>query len=199
MTNPIDAVEQALTNFKDEPGVLERLAFASTHSHGERALTDELAYQLRRAGHRVGRECKAGGITRVDLVVNGEPFEVKSTFSKFGVVNTEAATTSWLAADAHKLAPSTVPAHQIIAISTLIDGATHARFRVAEGSVPNMNQMQVREAAIARYRHLLGSNALGGATQARLIHLGRGHLHDVGAVLTDVLLFTVDRRAPSST
>lgn len=82
----------------------DRIALASTFSHGESAWVAETAWQAAQRGLHVKREATVGEAARVDLEVAGTAVEFKSTFGAWALKPGLAAERDrWLGKDVDKL------------------------------------------------------------------------------------------------
>jgi hypothetical protein len=192
----IDQVEAVLRSMSRDPCASSRLAGISTlRANGEYTWVTEIAYQLMRAGTSVRLEptVYAGPgkkVMKADLVIAGEVFEVKSTFTAYARTETEAATRKWLIEDVLKQYGESHRGHQIITVATMA-GATYTGIdSKREGRQARANEFisdDDRKMALRVYRQYAHSVAIG---RVRSIDLGRGTVPgSTGQVRLDALLF----------
>lgn len=106
LASAVDVVEDSLHQLaQDEPG-MSRLAVASSLDHGAAAWKLELAYQITRTGLPVKTLYSNDALRRVDLLVRGEAFEFRSTFSTYTVTRTAEQNRQWLRPDVQKILDS---------------------------------------------------------------------------------------------
>ena len=190
---PSDQVEEALRTMSDDPDALSRLALASIlFSHGEGVWVFEIAYQVTRMGGVARPQQLAGGIGRVDLVVAGEAFEIKSTMSIYAVRNPMHKTEDWFLPDVRKLRGSSVRGHQLITMATMLSARNVRNFRVNRKTTDPAEWVTERDQALAIYRQYAESEDVAGVGSVRHINLGRGEVPGgLGGVQLDALLFCV--------
>ena len=191
-----ELVANALRAMAGDPAVRDRLAVASImHTHGESVWCFELAYQVWLAGGTAFQEHSVGGLSRVDLVVADEAFEVKSTFWDYARRSTPDATREWLAKDVDKLRRASVRGYQLLTMATLIDAA-HLRFAplIRAGRVSGDREAE-RQEALAAYRQYAASVAAGPILH---VDLGAGSVPgNRGTVQLDAMLICVHDPVPS--
>lgn len=190
---PSDQVEEALRTMSDDPGALSRLALASIlFSHGEGVWVFEIAYQVTRMGGVARPQQLAGGIGRVDLVVGGEAFEIKSTMSTYAVINPMHKTEDWFLPDVRKLRGSSVRGHQLITMATMLTARNVRDLRVNRKTTDPAEWVTERDQALAIYRQYAENENVAGVGSVRHINLGRGEVPGgQGGVQLDALLFCV--------
>jgi hypothetical protein len=185
-----DQVRDALCALSRDPGTRDRLAVASVMlSHGESIWAFEIAYQIWCCGGTAYRERSAGGISRVDLVVAGEAFELKSTFWEYALRASAAATREWMIKDAEKLRTGAAPGYQLITMATLVD-ASHLRFGpLIRASRATGDRAAGRGRALSVYQQYAASVSVGPASH---VDLGVGAVPgNRGTVQLDALLACV--------
>ena len=191
-----DLVAHALRAMAGDAAARDRLAVASVMlSHGESVWAFELAYQVWLNGGTAYQEHSVGGLSRVDLVVAGEAFELNSTFWDYARRNTPAATRDWLAKDVEKLRQASVRGYQLLTMATLVDAA-HLRFAplIRAGRVVGDREAE-RQQALVAYRDYAASVAAG---PIRYVDLGAGSVPgNRGTVQLDALLICVHDPVPS--
>lgn len=187
LASAVDVVEDSLHQLAlDEPG-MSRLAVASSLDHGAAAWKLELAYQITRRELPVRTLYSDDTLRRVDLLVRGEAFEFRSTFSTYAVTRTAAQNRQWLRHDVQKILDSGEPGCIVLTIATFLDG-TDARYDVLRGST-QLKQPEVRELALERFRSVVLDMT---GTAARHVHVGVAGLPaNRGSVHLDVLLAVV--------
>lgn len=133
---PLDVVVGILRNVGTDVASRDRIALASTFSHGENAWVAETAWHAAQRGLDVKREATVGGVPRVDLDVDGTAVEFKSTFGAWGLHARLAAERDlWLGKDIAKLAVGRSPGVVVVTVAVLTAGVVHHRpgFKVTFG------------------------------------------------------------------
>ncbi|MBY6363260.1 hypothetical protein [Rhodococcoides corynebacterioides] len=189
LASAVDVVEDALHQLALDASGMSRLAVASTLDHGAAAWKLELAYQITRRGLPVKTLYSDDSLRRVDLLVRGEAFEFRSTFSTYAVTKTAEQNRQWLRHDVQKILDSGEPGCIVLTIATFLDG-TDARYDVLRGST-DLQQPEVREVALKRFRAVVLEMT---GISARHVHVGVARLPaNRGTVHLDVLLAVVRR------
>lgn len=135
-TTAFETVVSVLHNVGDDPTSLERIAFSSTFAQGESAWVAEAAWQAARKGLNVRREAAVGGVSRVDLEINGTAVEFKATFGAWALASNKTDERArWLGGDVDKLRRGTAPAVAVVSVAALGPGVTHQQqgFKVEGG------------------------------------------------------------------
>ena len=196
---PMDIVVSLLQLVADSIESRERIALASTFSHGEHAWVSETAWQAAHRGIHVAREASLGGSTRVDLVVGGTAVEFKSTFGVWAFdpkANAERA--KWLGPDVAKLARGTAPGIVVVTVAALMAGAHHQRraFKVDYDlqlpRVGTLTPIQILEAGVIAAERFLEPQCL----EIRRVDLGAVPVApNAGHVLLAAVVAAVNRDA----
>ncbi|WP_147066977.1 hypothetical protein [Knoellia locipacati] len=131
-----DIIVELLREVGDDIASRDRIALATSFSHGESAWVAETAWQAAHRGLHVKREASVGGVPRVDLEVAGTAVEFKSTFASWAL-NPATATEweKWLGADVDKLKAGKNPGVVVVTTAALTMGVAHQRqaFKVMYG------------------------------------------------------------------
>ncbi|KAB7743194.1 hypothetical protein GA707_13810 [Nostocoides sp. F2B08] len=195
----MDIVVNLLRLVSDSVESRERIAFASTLSHGEHAWVSETAWQAAHRGLHVAREASLGGLTRVDLVVGGTAIEFKSTFGVWTFApNASAERERWLGPDVVKLARGTAPGVVVVTVAALMAGVHHQRraFKVDYDlqlpRVGALSPIQILEAGVIATERFLEPQCV----QIRRVDLGAVPVApDAGHVLLTAVVGAVNREA----
>lgn len=175
---------------------LQRIAFASTLSHGESAWVTEMAWQAYTLRMHVARETNIGGIPRVDLAVNGTAIEFKATFGGWTLAEpTATERRQWLGADIDKLRHATVPAVVVVSVAALGPGVTHQqpRFKV-ESSHPRQAGRPPQSVLEAGVRAVTATLTEAGCLHVRHVQLPSATVN-TGDVLLGAVLGAVNEAA----
>lgn len=172
---PMDVVITLLQLVADSVESRERIALASTFSHGEHAWVSETAWQAAHRGIPVAREASLGGVTRVDLVLGGTAVEFKSTFGVWAFdPKADAEREKWLGPDVAKLARGKAPGIVVVTVAALMAGAHHQRkaFKVDYDEqlarVGSLTPVQILEAGVIAAERVLEPQCL----ELRRVDLG---------------------------
>lgn len=195
----VDQVETALKVMSSSTEALSRIALASVLSeHGEYAWHSEIVYQLDRAGAAVLSQARAGGLTKIDFVVEGVAFEIKSSFWSYALKQLKRAdiftkTDEWIGQDIRKLRRGSCQGHVLITMATLLTAKHRVAGELSRIRADRDGRPAERERALAYY---LDYGHHVGAFEVRDIPLGRGVVpNDGGELQLDVLILNV--RDPS--
>jgi hypothetical protein len=186
--SPAGLVVDALRSMSKDPGVTERLALVSTYAQGEEVWRMELIRALKLAGvSEVLREHTTSDVRQIDVVVKGDAFELKSSFSGFAISEPAEKTREWFEKDAKKLRAWPNRGYQLITLATMVD-AQNLRFGKRVNRGVSLWERD-RDDAVARYTSY--ANGQGG-TVVQTVDLGQGRVPgDETYVQLDALLFCV--------
>lgn len=177
--SPADLLAHTLTALAGDDAALARLAWASLHSHAESGWVRELGYRLAVDGHHVLLEGRASGMTRVDLVVDGAPVEVKSSFAVWAGRTTDAQIGRWLAKDLDALQAAPDGGVFLLTIAALSAECSPFRPAMRTAHDPTLGTPPaVLDAGLARYAGFLDSRHV----PSSALRLGRGVAPDGGTV-----------------
>lgn len=147
-----DVVEDAFHQLAMDPHGLQRIALASTLDHAAAAWIRETAFQVTRRGFSCNINAAHGGIRGADLVVRGEVFQFRSTYSAFGINRTTRENWAWLSSAFRKVEAAEGYGGVVITMATHLTG-TDARYDVLQGST-EFTQPAARSNALARFDEL---------------------------------------------
>jgi hypothetical protein len=181
---------------KDHDVVGRLAAISVLTSHGEATWKSEIAYQLFRDEVRIALEVPLPGRAprsrdRVDLLIEGEAVEVKSSSWHYALKQKGvfAETDKWIGKDVRKLRRGTAPGCVVITIATLINAKHLAGGELSRVRTPEAERQTGRKQAIAYYQaygHFI--NAL----DIQHVDLGLGSVpNNLGRVHLDALLMHV--------
>lgn len=191
--SPIDdaaeAIRMAFAALGADASAMSRLAWASTHSHAEGSWVREVGFRLAAAGHDVGLEAAVPPVTRVDLVVDGVPVEVKSTFATWAMRTDDDAKDRWFARDLTKL--STTPSGGLWMLTVACPTSDVVPGRRGMRTAPPSRDVSVEAVmaeAVENYRaYLLDRHDC----DASLVTVGRGAVPSGGEVAMAALVARV--------
>jgi hypothetical protein len=193
---PVDQVEAALRAVSKDPEALSRLAvMAVLTTKIEHNWVSELAHKLYMAGAHVQLEASVGGVSNIDLVVGGDPFEIKRTYwsnalkQNGNMIRTD----DWIGKDFRKLrelADDDTRAYVIIAMVTFIDARHTGLAELVRLRDESPDQRRAgREAAI---RYYLDFGLYVKASEMRQVDVGIGTVpHGGGSVHFDAIVLRV--------
>lgn len=195
----MDVVVKLLNLVAGDVESRERIALASTFSHGEHAWVSETAWQAAQRGIHVAREASLGGLTRVDLVVGGTAVEFKSTFGVWAFdPKANADRAKWLGPDVAKLARGKAPGIVVVTVAALNGPARHQRraFKVDYDlqlpRVGSLTPIQILEAGVITVERFLEPQCL----EIRRVDLGTVPVApNAGHVLLSAVVGAVNRDA----
>jgi len=151
---PFETIVAVIKDLGDDTASRDRVALASTFSHGESAWVAETAWHAAHRGLHVKREATVGGAARVDLEVAGTAVEFKSTFGAWALRPGLAAERDrWLGKDVDKLMAGHNPGIVVVTVAVLTMGVPHQRqgFKVMYGDPAHagLSPVEILEQGVA--------------------------------------------------
>lgn len=147
-----DVVEDAFHQLAMDPHGLQRIALASTLDHGATSWIRETAFQITQRGFSCNINVSHGGIRGADLVVRGEVFQFRSTYSAYGINRSAHENRAWLSTAFRKVEAAQGCGGVVITMATHLTG-TDARYDVLQGST-ELTQLAARSQALTRFNGL---------------------------------------------
>ena len=151
---PFEIIVALIKDLGDDTASRDRIALASTFSHGEGAWVAETAWHAAQRGLHVKREAAVGGAARVDCEVAGTAVEFKSTFGAWALKPGLAGERDrWLGKDVDKLMAGRSAGVVVVTVAALTMGVSHQRqgFKVMYGDPTHagLSPVEILEQGVA--------------------------------------------------